>query len=351
MLPPGARPDDQRSRAVASLRREVVLLEGRARQLGAVAAAEQAQDLVGIDEAAPLRLDHLAVVARRRDHRGACRGVRALTSRCCPVTLVITSSTSRRRRGGLLGIEQRQADEHPLEAEAVRRRREPGGDRVHGRRVDRDRGPHDHHQAVPLQPALRVARRERGAQRPRGFLEGALEGRALVGDGAAVARGARAHLGEDEHALVVGYGAAASVEAVDVVGCCEALEREVAQPVEADARRGGGVDAVQCIVVTVGAVLVVGHEGPVHVGAAARDPGDRERYGGGVGRAERRRDVCRALAGVVAERACDEQLQRVGARLRGRLARRRAQVERRPLDVVRWRGARRARWWRRRAVR
>ena len=58
-------------------------------------------------------------------------------------------------------------------------------------------------------------------------------------------RGAAAHVGEHEDALVAADLAAAQVEAVDVVGRLEALELEAPQAIEADAGGGLRVQPVQ----------------------------------------------------------------------------------------------------------
>ena len=148
--------------------------------------------------------------------------------------------------------------------------------------------------------AARASPRRRRARRP---ARGATR-RALV-------RGAAAHVGQHEQALVALVVLAAPPERVEAVGRREPLEREVREPLEVDAPRGLGVEAVERGVLA--EALGRGREGEVGVRSAGR----RERHGHPARRqlADQRREDRRREVGdrfVLAQRG--EELEGVDRR-------------------------------------
>ena len=82
-----------------------------------------------------------------------------------------------RRCSGRLAVQHVQADDHLLEAEVAGRRVEAPRQPVDDIGVEDERRRHEERDAVPVQPAPRVAHAQAVAQRARGVEEGALEGR------------------------------------------------------------------------------------------------------------------------------------------------------------------------------
>ena len=145
---------------------------------------------------------------------------------------------------------------------ARRRRQAPRdvGDRV---RMERDGGAEHDHQAIPVQAAERAHR----------LMEHALERRDVPLRPLVTRRVAAADLGEEEEPFVLGARPTAAEEAIEIVCAREALEREIGETRQADARRCLGMQSVE--VRLLAHARTVGDERAVHVAAARIDERNR----------------------------------------------------------------------------
>ena len=304
---------------------EVVLLErpgGQrllARELhGSRRTREHADDLVRVDQPAAARLDDLALVVLR--------GLERLVMGRAPGELEPAAGRvgehdldGLRRRLGPRAVEHVEAHHDLLEAEVSRRRIQAARERVDQLAIEVDRRRRGEHQPVPLEPPARVAQLEMVAQAARGLEEVALERRDVQARLAPVGLVGRApaHVGEHEQALVAGDLRAARVEAVDVLGRLEPLDRELAQPRQIDPRGGLGVDAVEIAVFAHRRRAVAERvlEREMHRAPAGGEQREREALGG-ERRAEQRRDRLRDARHRILVGNRHEQLDRVDAAAR-----------------------------------
>ena len=220
-----------RPRLVA-FRIEVVLLE-RGGGTGAVAACDHTDDLVRVDVPPPARLDHLALVVRRRLERGGL-GLAHRDLHAAPGEIAHDQLDGLGRRAPH-AVAEPEPDHDLLQPQVPRRRRKPLGDLLESRRIQRDRRADDDGDAVPVQAPTRIARAPQRAERARRLVKQPLEASDVHSRVVRLVGGPTAHLGEHEQPLVLGHRTAPSPEAVHVVRSGQALEDEAPEAREADA--------------------------------------------------------------------------------------------------------------------
>ena len=159
--------------------------------------------------------------------------------------------------------------------------------------VQKQAGPHEQRDAVPLQPAPRVAQAQLVAQRTRRLEEGALEGGHVEVRFEASIGGSAPHVGEHHDALVAGDLRTAQMEAGDLVRRLEALELEGPQTVEVDAGGGLRVQPVQALQLL--DPIARPHPATVRQFSAGRPVGQRDALG--------RQAPCELRGECVAQRA------------------------------------------------
>ena len=214
------------------------------------AAGEHAHDLVGIDEPAPARLDHLALVGGGAARAVPCAARASASSMRLPVE-VGDHDLERCAAAAPGGSRSSSAGARPPS------RGRGGASRARGvapsarraSRVEEDRGRRrTSDDAVPLQPALA----DRAAPRvvrsaARGLVEGALEGGDVQRAASRPSSGERPRTSASTNRRSSpGSVRAAAVEAVEVVGRRQALERRIcARRARSMRARRLGMDAVQ----------------------------------------------------------------------------------------------------------